>query len=177
MFNYLTIALKFVILGYLVVVMSGCSSDQDNLETFITETRAKPGGRLEPLPDFTPPESFVYAASDLRSPFQRPLREEEKKTSVAADPPDLVRPKEILEGVAIDQITMVGTLQGKDEKLWVLVSDGVGGVYRVGVGNYLGRNFGKITEVHTDKIDIVEVVPDGRSGWLERPRTIELKEK
>lgn len=165
--------LAFIIL---ILGLSGCGKNEDDLDNFMKETKAKPGGKLDPLPEFIPAEPFTYAASGMRSPFQRPQREEEKGVLVA-EAPDLTRPKEVLEGFAIDQISMVGTLQGVDSKLWVLLNDGAGGVYRVGEGNYVGRNFGKITKVSLDKVDIIEVVPDGRGGWLARSKTIEIKEK
>ncbi|MEJ2755668.1 MAG: pilus assembly protein PilP, partial [Gammaproteobacteria bacterium] len=41
--------------------------------------------------------------------------------------------------------------------------------------NYMGRNHGKILHVSPGKIDLVELVPDGQGGWVERPRTMTLK--
>ena len=38
-------------------------------QRFIEDTKKEPGGRVEPLPEIKPYETFVYAASDLRSPF------------------------------------------------------------------------------------------------------------
>ena len=54
---------------------------------------------------------------------------------------------------------------------------GAGGVHRVKVGDYLGRNHGRIVSVDEAKIDVVEIVPDGEGGWLERPRSLTLKER
>ena len=48
---------------------NGCSSRDDDLERFIAATRKEPGGRVEPLPEVRPYESFVYSANSLRSPF------------------------------------------------------------------------------------------------------------
>ena len=45
------------------------------------------------------------------------------------------------------------------------------------VGDYLGRNEGRIVAITESQVDIVEIVPDGEGGWLERPRTIPLKER
>ena len=160
-----------------LVFLGGCGHQQDDLDQFMADAKAQPSGKIDPLPEFIPPEPFTYAASGMRSPFQRPLREEEKGSGIVADAPDKTRPKEVLENFSIDQISMVGTLQGADSKLWALVGDGAGGIYRVAEGNYVGRNFGKITKVYLDKMDVVEVVPDGRGGWLARSKTIEIKEK
>jgi len=55
--------------------------------------------------------------------------------------------------------------------------NGAGGVHRVKVGDYLGRNHGKILAIDESKIDVMEIVPDGEGGWLERPRSLSLKER
>lgn len=170
---------KLFNISLLVIVMinfSGCGASNDDLKDFIKTTREKPGGTIEPLPELMPPESFTYSAAGLRSPFVRPQREEMKGVN-ATHPPDNDRVKEVLEAFNIDQLTMVGTLQNENSTLWALIKDSDKGVYKVGEGNYLGRNHGKVTKVYLDKIDVVEVVPDGRGGWLERPRTLEIREK
>jgi type IV pilus assembly protein PilP len=69
---------------------------------------------------------------------------------------------------------MVGTLE-RGAFNWALVKDPEGGIHRVKVGNYLGRNHGKIVELTDTYLAVVEIVTDGtRDGWVERPRTIEL---
>ena len=70
---------------------------------------------------------------------------------------------------------MVGTLRN-DRELFALVN-GAGGVHRVKVGDYLGRNHGKIILIDESKVDVMEIVPDGEGGWLERPRSLTLKER
>ena len=69
---------------------------------------------------------------------------------------------------------MVGTLQ-QQEVLWALMQDRDGGVHRVKKGNYLGRNHGRIIDASETYIAIVEIVPNGVDGWVERPRTIKLQ--
>lgn len=167
---------NILLLVVAMIGLIGCSSSNDDLKDFIETTRAKPGGVIEPLPELTPPELFVYRASGLRSPFVRPERVEMQAAN-ATSAPDNDRVKEVLESFNIDQLTMVGTLQNENSTLWALISDGAKGVYRVGEGNYLGRNYGKVVKIYLDKIDVVEVVPNGSGGWLERPKTLVIKEK
>ena len=51
--------------------LSGCGGDMDDLDEYINEVKARPGGRIEPLPEITPYEVFTYVADveGLRSPF------------------------------------------------------------------------------------------------------------
>ena len=56
----------------------------------------------------------------------------------------------------------------------VLAPDKV--TYRVRPGAYLGQSDGRVTAVYEDRIELVELVPDGAGGWLERPATMALED-
>jgi type IV pilus assembly protein PilP len=49
--------------------------------------------------------------------------------------------------------------------------------YRVRPGNYLGQSDGRVTSVREDGLELVELVPDGAGGWLERPASIALEDQ
>ena len=63
-----TCALCAAVLAALVA--AGCSGGQSDLQKWIEATKKKPGGRIQPLPEVKPYETYVYAAAQLRSPFQ-----------------------------------------------------------------------------------------------------------
>ena len=52
------------------LVAAGCSGGQSDLQKWIADTKKKPGGRIQALPEVKPYESFVYSAGKMRSPFQ-----------------------------------------------------------------------------------------------------------
>ena len=160
-------------------LLAGCGADGDfsDLRAYMDEVRARPKGSIEPLPTFQPYESFTYRASSLRSPFQSPVKIDvvTRQKGSAEIKPDETRVKQFLEGFNIETFEMVGTLRNERE-LYALVN-GAGGVHRVKVGDYLGRNHGKILAIDESKIDVMEIVPDGEGGWLERPRSLSLKER
>ena len=70
---------------------------------------------------------------------------------------------------------MSGTLGGSNA-MEGLVRDPDGVVHRVRVGNYLGQNYGRVIAVEEDRIELVELVPNGAGGWMERQATIALGE-
>jgi len=147
-----------------------------DLDAFMAEKRARPGGVIEPIPTFKVYEAFAYAATTLRSPFDRPvdIRQLAALSARAALRPDDNRPKEFLERFTLDSLLMVGSLErgGQD---WTLIRDPDGGIHRVRLGNFLGRDHGRIVETGDTFIAVIEIVPDGtEDGWVERPRTIEL---
>jgi len=164
----------------LVALVSGCSNSANNgdLQQFVADVMAKPRGRIEPIPEFKPYESFSYSASALRSPFSLPVVVNEAKdvgTNGFDIRPDMDRAKEYLEQFSIGQLAMVGTLQKPQGDLWALIQDGNGGVVRTKQGEYMGQNHGRIVSIMTDRINLIEIVPDGNGGWLERPRTVVLE--
>tara|TARA_Y100001951_G_scaffold82704_1_gene71306 strand:+ start:51376 stop:51903 length:528 start_codon:yes stop_codon:yes gene_type:complete len=166
-----------LVAGLLGLAGCGSSSDFDDLRSYMDEVRAKPKGAIEPLPTFQPYESFTYRAASLRSPFQPPVKIDivARQKGSAEIKPDESRVKQFLEGFNIETFEMVGTLRN-DRELFALVN-GAGGVHRVKVGDYLGRNHGKIILIDESKVDVMEIVPDGEGGWLERPRSLTLKER
>jgi type IV pilus assembly protein PilP len=162
-----------------ILIVSGCSGGGDfaDLQGYMDEVRARPKGEIEPLPKFQAYESFTYSAAALRSPFQPPVKLEmaDRQKGSKNIKPDEARTKQFLEGFNIETFVMVGTL-ANDSGAFALVN-GAGGVHRVRVGDYLGRNHGRILTIDESKIDVIEIVPDGEGGWLERPRSLSLKER
>lgn len=165
----------------LASLLTACSQGNgfSDLDKFMADTRAKPRGHVEPLPEFKAYEAFSYSAADRRAPFEPPI--DVQLTMVDDEPvsdvePDLDRPREALENYDLKSLTMVGTLQGVEGNLFALIRDSAGGIHRVRSGNYMGRNYGRIVGVSETRIELIEIVPNGRGGWVERPRSLSLDE-
>lgn len=169
---------KIILILLSTYLISGCgAADKSDLELFVADVLASPRGRVEPIPEFKPYESFAYSASALRSPFMLPVVESEVLTDASNLDirPNDNRTREYLEQFNIGDLSMVGTLQKPDGDLWALIRDGNGGVVRTRVGEYMGKNHGRIVSISGNHINLIEIVPAGDGGWLERPRTIALE--
>lgn len=170
---------KFLLLACAASALVGCSdaSDFSDLRSYMDEVRARPKGSIEPLPKFLPYEAFTYGAASLRSPFQPPVKVDtvSRQKGTPEVKPDETRVKQFLEGFNIEGFEMVGSISNTNG-FFALVN-GAGGIHRIKVGDYLGRNHGRVVAVDEAKIDVVEIVPDGDAGWLERPRSLALKER
>lgn len=152
---------------------TGCSGEMDELNQRIAEVKSRPGERIEPLPEIKPYEAFTYNIGALRSPFV-------PSAPVQADLPNSIRPdsrraREFLEQFPLDTLRMVGTLrlQGRN---FGLVQGRDGLVHRVLPGSYVGQNDGRVLSVDEAKISLVEIVPDGLGGYIERPAALALSE-
>jgi type IV pilus assembly protein PilP len=152
------------------VVLAGCSGRDSDLQGFIDATRKEPGGRVEPLPEIKPYDSYVYSSSTLRSPFVPGG----SRGSPTGPRPDN-RNHEFLEQFSLDTLKMVGTIKLNGQS-YGLVQVADGRVQRVLQGNHLGQNEGRITDIAPNKISLIELVPDGLGGYIERPAALALNE-
>ena len=71
---------------------------------------------------------------------------------------------------------MMGTLE-LNEELWGIVRSPDGTIHRVQVGNYVGRNHGKIVGISEESIDLNEIIQDGQGGWQERDAALALTQQ
>ena len=171
----LDVITRVLLLG-LLVLLAGCAKGTRDLEEKLAEIRSRQGAPVEPLPAMREFPPFPYTAFELRDPFA-PFSEDENAPSGggAGPKPDPDRPKEYLESYPLDSLDMVGTLgAGSATAALVLAPDKV--TYRVRPGAYLGQSDGRVTAVYEDRIELVELVPDGAGGWLERPATMALED-
>ncbi|CRM48792.1 Pilus assembly protein, PilO [Pseudomonas sp. 22 E 5] len=116
--------------------------------------------------------SFVYDAGALRDPFQPLAMQVDRVPLRAGLAPDLARSRGLLEGLAVDQFEMVGTLSRGTQTFALLRAAST--VYRLAVGDYLGRDHGRVTAIDERHLELVELFPDEQGAWLERPRTLVL---
>ena len=163
-----------------LLLLTACSGGNqfDDLDAKMADSSSRPQSPLEPLPTYPAAERFSYSALAMRSPFEPPvvLSGQDRGFGNAASEPDQMRQKEPLELVNYSALSMVGTLS-RDKQIWALINDGDGRVYRVTQGNYLGRNFGEITAIDNIELEVLETVPDGKGGWINRPRTLAMNEE
>ena len=170
---------SFVKHGLVLVVALGltaCGGGMDDLDQYINEVKARPGGRIEPLPEITPYEVFTYVADKqgLRSPF-RPDTPQATGSAAGGARPDPERSREYLEGFPLDTLGMVGTLY-IGETMYALVQTADGLIHRVVPGNYMGQNDGRITDITESEITLVEIISDGIGGYIERDAAISLSD-
>jgi len=162
-------------LALFAVGLTACSGSDDDLDQYINEVKARPGGRIEPLPEITPYEVFSYIADaqGLRSPF-RPDTPQAAGGGTGPRPDD-DRSREYLESFPLDSLGMVGTLNINDT-MYGLVQTSDGLIHRVIPGNYMGQNDGRITEISESEIELVEIISDGIGGYIERDAAVGLSD-
>lgn len=154
-----------------VVSISACTRSSRDLEAWVAEVKSQPAPPLDPLPVMKQFETFEYAAQNLRDPFSAPTADQDG----GGLRPDPDRRKEVLEAFPLDSLDMVGTI-GSGSGIIGLVMGPDKVTYRVRPGNYMGLSDGRVTGVFDDRVEMVELVPDGAGGWLERQAKIALED-
>ncbi len=161
------------------LTLAACGGEEhQDLRTWVKEQDNMPRPRIEPLPEVKPYEPFAYAADKdgLVDPF-KPRQIEAPKTSAGSGiRPDLNRPREPLEAYPIENLRMVGTLS-QHKQVFALIKTPDSNLFRVKRGNYLGQNFGLITEVDEATVKLKELVQDSAGDWIERVSSLQLQDE
>lgn len=152
--------------------LAGCGKGTSDLEGWVAEIKAQKPAPIEPIPQIKQYEAFAYNNAGRRDPFVATP----PKSDGTGPRPDLSRSKEPLEEFPLDALRMVGTIQSKGV-LFALVKSPDNVVHRVTVKHHLGQNYGEIVKIEDSGISLLELVPDGFGGWVQRPATLALTEQ
>jgi len=159
------------------VIVAGCSQDaevREWMEKTKRETKVF-------VPKISEPKSFApfsYGRKDSVDPFN-PVKLSAAIAKLRAQSgkgirPDLERRREPLEQYPLDTVKMVGMLQKPGMTYAILQIDKA--IFQAKVGNYVGQNFGMITNITESGVDIKEIVQDAAGEWVERKTRLELQE-
>ncbi len=167
---------RLILMLAVALVLAGCTRGMSDLRAWVAQEKAKKGAPIPPLPVIKTFETFKYEDQDKRDPFSPSTAELENSNPANGPRPDANRAKEPLEIFALDSLKMVGTV-GVGPSMEVLIKDPGGVIHRVHAGEYMGQNYGHITTISESRVDLVELVPNGNGGWMERSASIALGEK
>jgi type IV pilus assembly protein PilP len=162
------------------VLLAGCGdSDVREVRDWMEQVKHDTHPTVKPLPepkDFLP---YAYGAKDTVDPFDpnKLLGELARAAATSNNPnqPDLQRPRELLETFPLDTMQMVGMMEKGGTRYALLQVDR--SLYQVKTGQRIGQNFGVVTHVGEDAVDIREVVQDAAGEWTGRMTKLELQTK
>ena len=157
------------------VILSGCEQSRvAQAQAKMDDIRSKPPLPVPPPPSFTPIASYIYSSNALKSPFV--------PTSIASELrvmagrrvyPNFSRTLQPLESYALEELLMKGTMTAQG-RMVALIKTPEGEIEPVHNGSYMGKNQGRVVAITPEKIALVEIVPDGQDGYVERPRVLVL---
>ncbi|WP_300313040.1 pilus assembly protein PilP [uncultured Psychrobacter sp.] len=165
---------SLMLLTMTTLLLSGCADRIGLAEQAMQDIRAGQEPEVELASVVSLVEDFVYSASSLRSPFLPPslVNMQGPTTAIDGIRPDINRIKQPLEQYEIAQLTFRGVVVSPEGQEYALVQRPDGSVASVKVGDYLGLNDGRIVEITPTQINLIEIVPDSRAGFIERPQSL-----
>ena len=174
MMRLISTQFKLILVAGLSSILMACGGGSgDDLDAFMANAGNDMSKGVEPLPEVLPYIPLQYNADGtLTDPFK--ARKATSKSSALQ--PNVNRPKEALEAYPLESLKYVGMLS-KNKLTYALVKTPDNTVQQVKKGNYLGPNFGMVTAINENAIDIKEIIQDDLSGdWVERNASINLQE-
>ena len=180
---------KFLVVALAVVMLSGCqllvTGGADDLESYVSEVLQRPGKGVKPIPEFRQTQVYIYqsGSANAKDPFAlffdeaaRERRGIEQELSPEWEQEIVHRNRQDLEEYELDALRMAGSLEF-GSILWGLVVDPDSVIHKVKVGDYAGRNVGKVVRITADAIELRELVQDSRGRWDERTAALRLPEE
>lgn len=162
----------------MALTLTACSENMEDLNKYIVSVKERPADPIPPIPPVRTYTPYTYDGTVGRDPFRQSLSEssdDDRPSNQSGPRPDFERSKEYLERYELDSMSMVGTFR-KGESYWALIRDPEGVVHRVPVGNYMGRNYGRVVLISDTQVNLSELISDGVGGWLVREASIALGE-
>lgn len=165
---------NLLLLTLLSCLLLGCDGKEgDDLDQFMANAANNMSKTVAPLPEVLPYTPLEY---NIDGALNDPFKPRKVKAGGGSLQPNTNRPREALESFPLESLIYVGSLSKKGQK-YALIKTPEEALQRVKVGNYLGPNFGLITSISENEINIKEVVQDDVTGdWIEREASINLQE-
>ncbi len=156
--------------------LAACGGEEhQDLRQWMKESTKDFKGRIPPLPEIKSFPAVAYEAGDLTDPYSPAKIEPERKAGGGGLKPDFERRREPLEAFPLESLKMVGTLiKGKMVHALIQADKNL---YQAKIGNYMGQNFGIVTDIKETELTLKELVPDSLGDYAERTSTLQLQEK
>jgi type IV pilus assembly protein PilP len=160
----------FMIINTVMLTACDNTDDTSDLSQYITKIKLITQNTIPPLTTITQTDTLIFKPNNVqRNPFTPSLQIQSKPIYNL----NSNRIKEPLESIGLNHLQMVGTVQ-IDSLFWALIKDDENHLYRVKKGNYLGENAGKITYIDTEKVELVEMIPNEQGQFSEYHANLRL---
>jgi len=151
-------------------------NQDDDLSDFIASVKAKPKRKIEPdpvIPEYVP---YLYTVNKLRSPFQTQVITTIRKNDPNCKKPDLKK-KSFMQQYDLNDFKYLGPFlkigekmangKNKTDAVYGLVKIiGRDEILKIRKGNVIGKNYGVVTKIHSNAIELEEKISDGMGGWI-----------
>jgi type IV pilus assembly protein PilP len=156
----------------LPVLLLGCATEEhQDLRQWMRDEAKGMKGKVAPLPSVTAFPVVAYETEMLTPPF---ASGKIVTLEVAADKtaPDRTRPQQPLEIFPLEDLKVMGVIMAGTVPYALIQTPPPNKPKHVRVGEYMGRNFGKITAITTEGITVLESVKDANGAWVAQEKLL-----
>ena len=176
--------MKRLILVALCGALGACSGgDHDDLKKWMADNTKDMRGRIPKLPEVKPYEPVPYDVDVLLDPFKASKIEPESKNRQGSGKGGAFQPdfeardlrNSLLEKYPVESLKMIGYLNINRRPIAVIQVENK--VKQVKVGDYVGLDFGLVTQVTEKEVLLRELIQDSAGDWSERTSSLYLQGK
>jgi type IV pilus assembly protein PilP len=175
---------KRILLIALCGFLSACAGgDHEELKQWMAENSKDMRGNIPKLPEVKPYEPVPYEVESVIDPFKPSKIEPESKYKQVAGKGGAFQPdfearevrNSLLEKYPIESLKMIGYMNVNKRPMAVVqVEDKV---KQVKVGDYMGLDFGMVTQISDTEVQLRELIQDSAGDWTERKSSLYLQSK
>ena len=176
--------MKRLILVALCGALGACSGgDQEDLKRWMAENTKDLRGNIPKLPEVKPYQPVPYDVEGILVPFKARNIEPESKNRQGSGQAGALQPdfeardlrNSLLEKYPVESLKMIGYLNVNRRPIAVIqVEDKV---KQVKVGEYVGLDFGMVTQITDKEVVLRELIQDSAGDWSERTSSLYLQGK
>ncbi|WP_318493620.1 pilus assembly protein PilP [Photobacterium leiognathi] len=166
--------MKHIYLISILLMLSGCNQKETDLyENLINEYKSRMTYNYIFKPQTLKHEDFFYDNKGKNNPLSKRMIQQRISNYESTTAPDVNRPKQALENFNVTDMVYVGLINSQSIKNAIIMIEN--SMFKVTLGNYLGKNYGKIKSISNDKITIIEKIKTN-SSWIKRINTLYKKD-
>jgi len=175
---------KRIFLIALCGVLGGCSGgDHEDLRQWMADNTKDMRGSVPKLPEVLPYQPVPYDVEGVLDPFKPNKIEPESKYKQAAGKGGAFQPdfearelrNSLLEKYPIESLKMIGYLNVNNRPMAVIQVDDK--VKQIKMGDYIGLDFGMVTQISDKEVELRELIQDSAGDWSERKSSLYLQSK
>lgn len=153
-------------------LLLGCAAEEhQDLRQWMRDEAKGMKGKVPPLPEISAFPVVSYETESLTPPFA-PGKIVTLEAAADQSTPDRARPQQPLEIFPLEDLRVMGVIMMGPVPYALIQTPPPNKPKHVRVGEYMGRNFGKITAITTEGITVLESVKDTNGVWVAQEKLL-----
>jgi len=167
------------------IVLGACSGEEhQDIRNWMKENTKDLKGNVPKLPPVIPYQPVPYVVEGPLDPFNSAkIEPESKRGSAGSGKAGALQPNfearelrnSLLEKYPLETLKMIGFLNVNKQPMAVIQIEQH--VRQVKIGDYIGQDFGIVTQITEQGVSLRELIQDSAGDWSERTSTLQMQAK